>query len=168
MRLASLLAAATLLFAGPAFAQSSLMTPVGFSPEFQTALDEDFGVREGPILTASVERAVREAIAARNVAPGVSITVDITIVDADPNRPTFQQLIDEPGLDANRSFSRGGAELQAVLRGPDGAELGRVVHRRYDYDIFEIGAAASTWTGANRAIRQFANKVADAYAAAAS
>lgn len=168
MRFASLIAASAFLFAGAASAQSSLLAPIVFAPEFQTQLEEEYGVREGEVLREAVARAVNDAIARRAVAPGVSIGVEITIVDADPNRPTMQQLRDEPGLDAARSISLGGAELRAVLRGPDGAVLSEVTHRRYNHDLFDIGSAASTWSAARVAIRQFANKVADAYVAAAS
>ena len=62
------------------------------------------------------------------------------------------------------SISLGGAELHAVLRGADGVVIEEVTHRRYNYSLEEIGAA-TTWSEARRAIRQFADKVADAYAA---
>jgi hypothetical protein len=168
MRFASLIAASAFFFATAASAQSSLLAPIAFSPEFQTELEDEYGVREGEVLREAVARAVNDAIARRAVAPGVSITVEVTIVDADPNRPTFAQLQERPQLDAIRSISLGGAELRAVLRGPDGAVLGEVSHRRYDHDLFDIGSAATTWTTARRSISQFANKVADAYVAAAS
>jgi hypothetical protein len=168
MRVASLIAASVFLFAGAASAQTGLLAPIAFSPEFQTQLEEEYGVREGEVLREAVTRAVNGAIARRAVAAGVSISVEIIIVDADPNRPTFEQLRAQPQLDAIRSISTGGAELRAVLRGPDGAVLSEVTHRRYDHDLYDIGVSASTWGTARRSISQFANKVADAYVAAAS
>ena len=96
---------------------------------------------------------------------GAPVTVEISIVDADPNRPTMQQLADTPGLDAFRSISIGGAELHAVLRGADGQVLSEVTHRRYNHSLDDVIPPATTWTEARRAIRQFANKVADAYVA---
>lgn len=168
MRFASMIAASALLFTGAASAQSNLLAPIAFSPEFQTELEEEYGVREGEVLREALTRAVNEAIAARNVAPGVSISVEVTIVDADPNCPTMHQLRNQPSLDAIRSISTGGAELRAVLRGPDGAVLNEVTHRRYNHDLYDIGVSGSTWSAARTAIRQFANKVADAYVAAAS
>ena len=150
-----LLGAAALAFAAPAWAQS---TPVSFSSEFQTALEEDFGVREGEFLRATVADAIDAELARRGVSNASGI--DVTIVDAEPNRPTMQQLREEPGLDPIRSISIGGAELRATL---PGGEV--VTHRRYNHSLADIVGPALTWTEARRAIRQFAVKVADAYIA---
>jgi hypothetical protein len=156
MRIRYLIAtAAVLAFASPAFAQT---TPVSFSPEFQEALEEDFGAREGEFLRATVAEAIDAEFARRGVSNASGI--DVTIVDADPNRPTMQQLRDEPGLDPIRSISIGGAELRATL---PGGEV--VTHRRYNHTLADIVGPATTWTEARRAIRQFAVKVADAYIA---
>jgi hypothetical protein len=161
MRIIHLLAgAAALAIASPAFAQS---TPVSFSPAFQTALEEDYGAREGEYLRTAVVEAINNELARRGVAPG-AINVDITIVDAEPNRPTTRQLIHRPSLDAS-SISIGGAELRAELRATDGRMLEEVTHRRYSHTLGDVGPAATTWTEARRAIRQFAIKVADAYVA---
>jgi hypothetical protein len=154
-----------------AFVQSAAavtLAPVTFSPEFQTALSEDIGVREGEYLAANVEDAVRNALARRGVDVGsAGGTIEIVIVDADPNRPTMQQLSNQPGLDAIRSFSIGGAELHAVLRGADGAVLTQVEHRGYNSSLAEFHGMppAAPWSEARRSIRRFAEKVADAYVA---
>lgn len=159
MRIRYLLAsAAVLAFAAPAWAQS---TPVSFSPEFQTALEEELGVREGEVLRAAVTDAIARELSRRGVSSDVSI--DVTIVDAEPNRPTFQQLLDRPSLDF-ASVSIGGAELRAVVRGANGATT-EVTHRRYNHSLSDLQGAATTWSEARRAIRQFAVKVADAYVA---
>ncbi|OQW60943.1 MAG: hypothetical protein A4S17_02220 [Proteobacteria bacterium HN_bin10] len=155
MRIRYLAATAALLaIASPAFAQS---TPVSFSPEFQQALEEDLGAREGEVLRAAVIDAIDAEFARRGASTPSGITV--TIVDAAPNRPTMQQLRDQPGLDSVRSISIGGAELRATL--PNGEV---VTHRRYNHSLSDLSGAASTWTEAHRAIRRFAVKVADAYA----
>lgn len=166
MRLAAVVALCALGFAPAAFAGPVALTPVAYSEEFQTELNEHLGAREGEFLSGYVRDLVAEALAQHGGALAESgpITIDITIVDADPNRPTMQQLHDQPGLDAIRSISIGGAELRAVLRGPDGQVLSEVTHRRYNYDIRDA-VGSGTWTEARRAIRQFATKVADAYAA---
>lgn len=162
MRIRFLLAgAAVLAFATPALAQT---TPVSFSPEFQTTLEEDLGVREGQVLRTAVTDAIARELARRGVATG-SATIEVTIVDAEPNRPTMQQLIDEPSLDFS-SISIGGAELRAVVHSANGAST-EVTHRRYNHSLADISGAATTWTEARRAIRQFAVKVADAYVATA-
>jgi hypothetical protein len=155
MRVLHILAAAAMLaLAAPASAQTA---PVSFSPEFQQALDEDLGAREGEILSTLVSHAIDAELARRGVEYAGGI--EVTIVDAEPNRPTMQQLFDRPSLDAS-SVSIGGAELRAAL---PGGEV--VTHRRYNHSLADVLGATSTWSEARRAIRQFAVKVADAYIA---
>jgi hypothetical protein len=154
-----------------AFAQSAAavtLAPVSFSPEFETELNEELGVREGEVLREDVEGAIAASFARRGVSVGDGGgTIEVVIVDADPNRPTWQQLNDEPNLDYIRSFSIGGAELRGVIRGANGEVLTEVEHRRYNSSIAELNGAppAYTWQEARLAIRRFAEKVADAYVA---
>ena len=154
-----------------AFAQSAAavtIAPVSFSPEFETELNDELGAREGDVLREDVEGAVAAALARRGVTVGDGGgTIEVVIVDADPNRPTWQQLSDEPSLDYIRSFSIGGAELRGVVRGANGEVLTEVEHSRYNTSITELGGMppASTWFEARSVIRRFANKVADAYVA---
>jgi hypothetical protein len=156
MRIRFLLAsAAALAFASPALAQT---TPVSFSPEFQEALEDDLGAREGEYLRENVIQAINAELAARGAA-GAASNINVTIVDAEPNRPTMQQMFDRPSLDM-RSISIGGAELRAEL--PSGEV---VMHRRFNHSLADVTGAATTWGEARRAIRQFAVKVADAYVA---
>jgi hypothetical protein len=165
MRFTPLIVAIAALGTASAFADQPTPTRVTYSPEFQNQLDEEYGAREGVYLTREVNEAVAAALAARGVALNPSIAIEVTIVDADPNRPTIQQISDRPGLDAIRSISIGGANLHAVLRRADGTAISEVDHRRYNHSIEDVGAS-TTWSEARRAIHQFANKVADAYVAA--
>jgi hypothetical protein len=150
-----------------AFAQSAaaapVIGPISFSPELQTALEEDIGIREGEKLQRWTSEAVGRALA-RHGAENASVTVEIDIVDADPNRPTMNQLSENPDLDAIRSISIGGAELHGVLRGADGEVITEVTHRNYDMTLDDV-VGGTTWEAARQAIRQFAEKVADAYVA---
>ena len=160
MRIRFLLAgAAVLAFAAPAWAQS---TPVSFSSEFQTTLEEEYGVREGEVLRTAVTDAISRELARRGLS-GSNVSIDVTIVDAEPNRPTMQQLFDRPSLDF-QSISIGGAELRAIVRGANGGTT-EVTHRRYNHSLADLSGPATTWTEARRSIRQFAVKVADAYVA---
>lgn len=159
----ALVSAAALSFAGAAFADAPQMTSISFSPEFQTSLDEEYGAREGEYLRSTVEHAVARALARRGATPG--LTIDVSIIDADPNRPTFEQMGATPGLDGFRSISIGGAELHAVLRDANGVVVSEVSHQRYNHSLADLTGAETTWSEANSAIRQFANKVADAYVA---
>lgn len=160
--IAALLIGATALSIAPA-ALAQPATTIAYSPEFQTTLQDDLGVREGEALQRYIHRAIDREFVRRGLA-STAASVDITIVDADPNRPTMEQLGDTPGLDMLLSISIGGAELRGVVHRADGSTA-EVTHRRYDYAIDDVGLeAAGTWTSAERAIRQFAVKVADAYA----
>jgi len=166
MRIApALLGVAALALASAASAQT--LEPVSYSPQFQTALEDDIGLREGEYLRDNVTRAIERAIARRN-APASGVRIEVVIEDAQPNRFTMQQLRGRPDVDFMRSVSVGGAELRAVLRGPDGAVLGEVEHRRYTNSLRDLFFEPATWTDANRTIRQFAEKVADAYVAQSS
>jgi len=91
------------------------------------------------------------------------LVVEVTLIDAQPNKPTFKQLGDTPGLDYFSSVSIGGAELNAILRGPDGEIVTEVSHRRFSYAIDDINLAGGSWSEARRAVRQFATRVARAY-----
>lgn len=167
-----LFGAAALMLSHVAVAQAEpiRIDPVSYSPEFQTALSEDFGEREGVYLRNAVTRAVSAELTRHgaSIDANAAVAIETTIVDADPNRPTFKQLTDRPGLDPMRSISLGGAELRAVLRGADGQVLDEVTHRRYDFTISDLIGATTTWSSAHQAIRQFARKVADAYVAQSS
>lgn len=165
MRVTSLLAGiAALAFAHAAHAANVNIAPISFSPEFQESVDDDLGAREGEYLRNAVQEAVSEALTARGATLGGNgLTLEISIIDADPNRPTWQQISAQPGLDGMRSISIGGAELRAVLRNASGSVVSEVTHRRYNDTLADVGAA-STWSEARRAIRAFAHKVADAYA----
>jgi hypothetical protein len=140
-------------------------TRTGYSPEFQNALVEDYGPREGDELRGVVENRIAQALARRGVssANNEGLTIDITIVDAIPNRPTRQQIRLEPGLDMIRSISVGGAEFLAVLRDRDGNAMREITHRRYDHSLLDAQYSGSTWHTARRAAAEFAEKVATAY-----
>jgi hypothetical protein len=96
------------------------------------------------------------------------VQIELSIVSARPNRPTFEQAMDRPGLDMFNSISVGGAELRGVVRNAAGAEVQTVEHRYYSHDLYDARFNADTWGDARRAMRRFATKVADAVAISAS
>lgn len=164
MRVASLFVSALVLaWAGTAAAQT--IEPISYSPEFQSELEDELGVREGAYLNETLTRYVAAAFARRGVTPEANVRLELSIVDARPNRPTMQQSRDTPSLDSFRSVSIGGAELRGVLRGADGAVLAEVEHRHYSFDIEDAARSAGTWADARQAMRRFADKLADAYVA---
>lgn len=166
MRLAPLMiGVAALAFAHTAAAQT--IAQVSFSPAFQEALAEDIGEREGAYLSSTLTRYVENALARRGVnADG--LTIELQIVNADPNRPTLRQLSANPAIDSMRSVSTGGAELRAILRDRSGGVIAEVDHSYYTQNLRDVFVVPNTWTDARRSMQQFANKVADAYVAHAS
>lgn len=149
----------------PAFAGPVAIGHVSYSPEFQEKLTDDLGAREGDYLTNRINAAVARSLARHGatITPEAPVVVDVTIVDARPNRPTFEQASARPGLDMFRSISLGGAELRGVLRTRDGQTLAEVEHAQGDYTLDDALFSAGTWSEADRAIRRFAEKVGDAY-----
>ena len=156
---------AAFAIATTAAAQPALVAPISYSPEFQTALSRELGAREGAYLSNDLTHAVSAALQRRGIAEGANgVAIEVAIVRADPNRPTMQQLFHRIGLDAG-SVSVGGGEFHALIKAADGRTLGEVTHRQYDYSLADLVGPPTTWTTAERAIDQFAEKVADAYEA---
>ena len=86
-------------------------------------------------------------------------TVNLELLDVRPNRPTFQQLADRPGLDGHRSVSIGGAEIRGEIVMADGSV--RPIRRWdwYSHSITEV-MGFGTWQDAERAYSRFAAGVA--------
>ncbi len=163
MRIFTVLVSAVVLgLSTPVSAQT--IEPVSYSPEFQTALEDDLGEREGTYLQETLTRYVTQALAERGV-DNRNVRIEMSILNARPNRPTFEQVASTPGLDSFRSISIGGAELEGVVRDANGAVIANVEHRYYSNDLLTAAQNADTWGDARRAMRRFATKVADAVAA---
>lgn len=130
---------------------------IEFSPEFQKKLEKDYGTAEGEKLTKDVREDIERELSKANIDPA---SVKIVIVDAKPNRPTFKQLGDTPGLDAIRSKSIGGMDLKGTAYSADGSALAELEYDWYETNI-EMTHAAGVWSDAKRASRRFAKKLAD-------
>jgi len=50
-------------------------------------------------------------------------TVNLVLTDLKPNRPTFQQMADTPGLDGINSVSIGGATIEGEIITADGRHI---------------------------------------------
>lgn len=148
--------AAAVLLAG---ATSALAAPtsvnVTVAPALQKAFDKTYGQREAAFLTADLRRAVEKRLAKRGAYEGARL--EITLVDVKPNRPTFKQLSDTPGLSLE-SFGVGGAALEGRIIAADGTV------RRLDYKWFETDIRHSranwVWSDAEWAFDRFARRLA--------
>ncbi|HEV7694485.1 MAG TPA: hypothetical protein VGO52_26855 [Hyphomonadaceae bacterium] len=156
MRLVSLAAIAALAFTA-ALPASALTVETKFSAEFQKKLEKDYGAREAAVLTDTLVRKVEQAFAKQGVKAD---RVVVTIEDAKPNRPTMQQVMDKPGLDAIRSISLGGAELTGIAYDASGAEIGKFNYDWYENDLSNV-VGSGTWSDARWTFDRFATRFAD-------
>ena len=85
--------------------------------------------------------------------------LELTLIDAKPNRPTFRQMSKNASL-SHRSFGIGGAKFEAKLIAPSG-DLANFKYKWYENNILDA-RYNGTWTDANRAIDRFARKLSKA------
>ncbi|MEM6535042.1 MAG: hypothetical protein AAF613_05310 [Pseudomonadota bacterium] len=150
------IAAASALALAP-FA-SAVEVNVSFSEDFSEKLADDYGEKEGEYLSREITEDIEDALTEAGLSPA---RVDVTIIDAKPNRPTFEQLTDRPSLSATRSRSIGGMDLVGTAYDADGNALGTESYDWFQSDIRNTIAAA-TWTDAERTSRRFATRLAEA------
>ncbi len=148
--------AAALLLAGSATtafaAPASVSVTVG--PELQAKAAKDFGQRDIDDLAKELRTSVEKRLAKTGAYDGARIELQLT--DAKPNRPTFKQMSDRPGL-SFESFSIGGAKIDGHAIAPDG----HVTPLSYSYFEPDIRWArlAGTWSDAQWTIDRFAYRL---------
>ena len=126
---------------------------VTFSPEFTEELEDEYGMREADYLVEEVQEDLTRELSKA----GLDIPrIDVTIINAMPNKPTFKQLGDTPGLDYGDSKSIGGMKLSATAFDAEGNPTGELTYDWYETDIRYAGI--STWQDAKRASDRFARK----------
>jgi len=158
------LLSAGLLAAGAAVAgDARFQSPDGTVPRVAVALGpdlqdkaEDIGQRDLDRLTGRLQREVEQALARGG---GDVVSARLVLVDARPNRPTFEQVASRPGLDSFRSVSIGGARIEGEVTTADGAT------RPVSYDWYSSSLADvrgfGVWDDADRAIDRFAQRITD-------
>jgi hypothetical protein len=148
--LAAILAAA----ATPALADPASIN-VTIGPEVLESADE-LGQRDVQEQASRLADIVRDTLSRRGALDGAEI--NLTLTDLRPNRPTFQQMADRPGLDGIRSLSIGGATISGHVTTADG-----IIHPvRYDWyssNIWDV-QGFGTWQDADRAYRRLAANLA--------
>jgi len=80
----------------------------------------------------------------------------VTIVDAEPTRPTLKQLSMQPNL-SFKSVGNGGATLKAEIFDGSGQSIGQLDYDWYESN-FRDNLGFSTWSDAERAISRFSRK----------
>ena len=146
---AALLASATAAFAAPA------SVDVTVAPELQKKFDMTYGVREALFLTSDLKSSVEKALSRKGAYDDARI--ELVLVDVQPNRPTFKQMVDTPGLSLD-SFGIGGAKIEGRITTADGAV------RPVAYDWYESDIRQSwgnwTWSDAAWTFDRFAHRLA--------
>lgn len=154
MRLIALSAAALLLSASATLAAPASVT-VTVGPELQKKFEKTYGVREAGDLTSDLRESVETALARSGSHDGARI--ELVLTDVKPNRPTFKQMADIPGL-SMQSFGVGGAAIEGRIVTADGQER-PVKYSWYESDIRQ-SYANWVWHDAEWTFDRFARRLA--------
>lgn len=154
MRLLALTAAALLVSATTALAAPATVS-VTVAPELQKKFEKTYGPREARLLTGDLQASVEKALARTGAHEGARI--ELSLMDVKPNRPTFKQLGDTPGLSL-QSFGVGGAAIAGKVVAADGTET-PIRYHWYETDI-EQAQAHWVWTDAEFAFDRLARRLA--------
>jgi hypothetical protein len=141
--------------AAPALAAGPVsIAPISFGEELLDKMDE-YGERDinrlANYLRGDLERELHGHLG------NGGDTLQVTIVDADPNRPTSNQMAH--GLHAS-SISIGGAEIEAQLVSSTGEVLETFEYAWHSHSISDV-VGYGRWTDARRAFGRFASSVGD-------
>ena len=139
--------------AGPVLAEPASIN-VTIGPDLQRKVD-DLGERDVREQADRLAEVVRRALARDGRLDGARI--DLVLTDLKPNRPTFEQMAHQPGLDGHRSISSGGAAIEGSVTTADG----EVLPVRYDWyspTLAEV-RGHTTWQDADRAYERLARNL---------
>jgi hypothetical protein len=138
------------MLASAAFADG-LVVNVSYGDKAEKAFTKTYGDREREVVRDLLTRNLTRSLGNQ------AARVDVVINDIVPNRPTFKQLGDRPGL-SFQSFGIGGADVSGKAFDGAGNLLGEV---SYDWYGDILWADTSwTWTDADRALYQFSRRLA--------
>lgn len=146
--LASALTASAALAAPPAVS-------VAIGPELQKKAERTYGVRDVQRLADELRDDVEKALAKSGAHQDAR--VELVLTDAKPNRPTFKQLTDTPGL-SMESFGVGGAAIEGRVVAADGA-VTPLAYRWYETDIRQA-YGDWVWSDAEHSFDRFASRLA--------
>ena len=149
MRIAALTLAAALGVASAAVAQTPAVS-VAIGPQLQEKA-EKYGQRELDYLARDLQRSVESRLT------GQAGRYELVIVDAKPNRPTFEQMGRQPGL-SMESFGIGGATIEGAYIAPDGSRA--PIHYKWYASDIAWARHSSTWDDAEDTFDRLGNRLA--------
>jgi hypothetical protein len=155
MRIIALTAAALLAGAPTQASAAPASVHVTIGADLQKQAEKTYGVRDINDLARDLERNVTRALTKSGAYDGARI--ELTLVDAKPNRPTFKQMGDKPGL-SFQSHGIGGARIEGKAIAPDGT-VTPLKYSWYESDIRQT-YAYSTWHDAQDTFGRFAYRLA--------
>ena len=134
---------------------------VSVDPELVSEGVKTYGAKEINDLAVYLKQTVEKDLTAKGrfkASEADGAVLQLVLVNAKPNRPTFKQMSDRPGL-SMQSFSVGGAEIRGEQINTDASRV------KLGYSWFETDIAQaqilSTWSDAEQAIHRFARRVAE-------
>ena len=140
--------------AAPALAADPVsIAPIQFGSEL-TEKAEEYGQRELDYLAEEMRSDLERELAGLLGENGMRL--DVTILDASPNRPTMEQMAARSLH--HSSISIGGASLEARLLDASGAELETFSYSWRSHNIQDV-VGYSRWTDARRAMDRFASDI---------
>lgn len=149
--------------AAPTLAQDRVaIADIQFGPQLAEKADE-YGQRELDYLARELREDLERELA--SVLGPNGLTLEVTILDATPNRPTMEQAASR-GLH-HSSISIGGASLEARLVSQSGETLESFEYSWRSHSIRDV-VGYGQWTDARRAMRRFADDVGEGLTETAS
>jgi hypothetical protein len=149
--MSAITASAVLLASAGAAAATPASVTVSIGPELQAKAVKTFGQRDVDGLALELRKAVERQLAKTSAYDGARIVLELA--DAQPNRPTFKQMADRPGL-SFESFGIGGARIEGHAIAANGV-MTPLSYSYYEPDI-HYARLAGTWSDAEWAIDRFA------------
>lgn len=151
--LASIIAAAivpTIGYAAPR--NAPLEINISYSDKLNKEFEKNYGNREKAAIEASLRKELNDELGDN------AARVEVTIINATPNRPTFEQMSERPGL-SYQSFSIGGAQIEGKSFDAQGKLLHEVEYEYTSPSIYE-SRYNWTWQDAEYAFYRFARRIA--------
>lgn len=146
--------AVTATLAGAALAEpASVTVTLGARLQDKT---EDLGPREVQEQSDRLVELVTRAVADTPALNGARI--ELVLTDLKPNRPTFQQISERPGLDPMRSISIGGAAIEGQITLADGT-VQPVRYEWFSHNLADV-RGFTAWQDADRAFRRLGSNLA--------